>query len=67
MVTKFIKRTMIPQLKKEGVCRAVCLVHPLNQASQNWLRHLGFTPGATSREFGTRHEEVLLFQRDDLN
>lgn len=66
MVTKFIKRTMIPALHKQGVSRAVCLVHPNNWASHGWLRHLGFTPRATTREFGTRHEEVLLFQRDDL-
>ena len=69
MVTKFIRRIMIPALKEEGVSRATCLVHPHNHASQSWLRHLGFAPLATVREFGTRrHEEIkpILFQRDDL-
>lgn len=65
-VTKFIRRTMIPALHDEGVRTAVCLVHPNNWSSQHWLRHLGFHPRATTRDFGTRHEEVLLFQRDDL-
>lgn len=65
LVTRFILRTMIPALRDIGVRRAICLVHPLNAASQTWLRHLGFTPRATTREFGTRHEEVVLFQRDE--
>lgn len=64
-VTKFILRTMIPALHDIGVRQAVCLVHPENWASQSWLRHLGFTPRATSREFGTRRQEVILFQRDE--
>lgn len=65
LVTKYILRTMIPALRDIGVRRAVCLVHPHNAASQTWLRHLGFTLRATTREFGTRHEEVCLFQRDE--
>jgi hypothetical protein len=64
-VTKFIRRTMIPALRDAGVRKAVCIVDPDNRASQIWLRHLGFTPRATSRDFGTRQEDVLLFQRDE--
>jgi hypothetical protein len=65
VVTKFIRRDMIPALRGAGVRKAICIVHPDNRASQLWLRHLGFTPRATSRDFGTRQEEVLLFQRDE--
>ena len=64
-VTKFILRTMIPQLHKAGIYRAVCAVHPGNTTSQAWLRHLGFVPRATTREIGTRHGEVILFERND--
>jgi hypothetical protein len=63
--TKYIKRIMIPALRDAGVRKAVCLVHPNNWSSQSWLRHLGFHPEATTREFGTRHEEVILYQRDE--
>ena len=64
-VTKFIKRTMIPALHKAGVRRAVCAVGPDNTVSQRWLRHLGFVPRATSRDIGTRHEGIILFERID--
>lgn len=64
-VTKFIKRAMIPQLRCDGVRRAVCLVHPLNVTSQKWLAHLGFSFRATQRGFGTRTDELWLFQRDE--
>ena len=64
-VTKFIRRTMIPALHKAGVYRAVCAVNPGNAVSQAWLRHLGFVPRATTRDIGTRHGEVILFERID--
>jgi hypothetical protein len=64
-VTKFLRRVMIPALKDIGVRRAICLVHPDNRASQRWLTHLGFSPKATFTGFGSRKEDVLLFQRDE--
>lgn len=67
IATKYIKRVMIPALRQAGMRRGICLVHPNNWASQLWLRHLGFNLKATTRELGTRHEEVLLFQYDEPN
>lgn len=64
-VTKFIRRTMIPDLRAIGVRRAVCLVHPDNDRSREWLAHLGFKPRATLQGFGTRREGMLLYQRDE--
>jgi len=64
-VTKYINRVMIPALRDMGVRRAVCVVHPENQASQAWLQHLGFAAQATRRDIGTQQGEVVLFQRDE--
>jgi hypothetical protein len=65
MVTKYIRRVMIPVLQDMGVRKAVCVVHPQNRASRDWLQILGFTPRATRRDIGTQGEEVVLFQRDE--
>jgi hypothetical protein len=62
-VTKYIRRIMIPALRSLGVRHGVCIVHPENKASQDWLRLLGYTPRATSRDIGT--QEVIIFQYDD--
>lgn len=61
LVTAYIQKTMIPELRARGVRRAVCLVHRANTTSQRWLAHLGFQPKATHREFGT----LVLYQRDE--
>lgn len=66
-VTKYIRRTMIPELRTMGIRRAVCLVHPDNTRSQRWLAHLGFRPEATLRGFGIHNEDMLLYQRDEPN
>jgi len=66
-VTKYIRERMIPELRAMGVRRAICLVHPTNVASQKWLAHLGFQSRATLKGFGTRKEEMVLFQRDELD
>lgn len=62
-VTKYIRRVMIPTLRHLGVRHGVAVVHPENKASQDWLRLLGYTPRATSRDIGT--QEVVIFQYDD--
>jgi hypothetical protein len=65
-VTKYIRRTMIPELRALGVRRALCIVHPANQRSQKWLTHnLGFRPKATLTGIGSRREEMILMQRDE--
>ena len=64
-VTKYIKRTMIPELRTMGIRRATCLVHPDNTRSQQWLALLGFRPKATLWGFGTRKQDMFLFQRDE--
>lgn len=64
-VTRYITRTMIPDLRTIGIRHAACLVHPDNAASQKWLAHLGFQPMATIPGFGSRNGEMILFQRDD--
>lgn len=65
-VTKYIRRTMIPELRARGIRRAVCLVHPDNTRSLKWLtRNLDFRTRATLTGFGTRNEDMILMQRDD--
>jgi len=64
-VTKYIQKTMIPELRSIGIRRAVCLVHPANARSQRWLTHLGFAPRATLQGLGS--QEMFLFQRDELD
>jgi hypothetical protein len=65
LVTRYINRVMIPVLRDMGVRRAVCIVHPENRASQDWLQRLGFHPEATRRDIGPHQEEVVLFRRDE--
>ena len=52
-VTKYIQKTMIPELRAVGVRHAVCLVHPSNRLSHKWLLHLGF--GVLGREEVAAH------------
>ena len=66
-VTKYIQRTMIPELRAIGIQRATCLVHPKNVRSQRWLAFLGFRLEATLQGFGSRKQDMLLFQRDDAD
>jgi hypothetical protein len=63
VVTKYIRKFMIPELRALGVRHAICLVHRDNRSSQRWLSHLGFKPQATNREFGT----LVLYRRDELD
>ena len=65
LVTKYIRRIMIPALRDIGVRRAVCVVHPRNKASQDWLALLGFKAAGARRDIATQQEEVVLFQRDE--
>jgi hypothetical protein len=64
-VTKYIRRIMIPELRAMGIRRATCLVHPDNVKSQQWLALLGFRPKATLWGFGSRRQDMFLFQRDE--
>jgi hypothetical protein len=64
-VTKYINRTMIPELRAIGIRRATCFVHPANVRSQKWLAFLDFRPKATLRGFGPRKQDIILFQRDE--
>jgi hypothetical protein len=64
-VTKYINGIMIPELRAMGIRRAACLVHPDNTRSQRWLALLGFRLKATLWGFGTRKEDMFLFQRDE--
>jgi hypothetical protein len=64
-VTKFIRETMVPTLHAAKIYRAFCIVDPGNRASQAWLRRLGFAPRATTRDIGTRKQQVVIFERDD--
>jgi hypothetical protein len=64
-VTKYIRHTIIPELRAIGVRHAVCLVHPENRSSQKWLAHLGFQLRATYQGIGTRREDLLLYRRDE--
>jgi hypothetical protein len=64
-VTKYIQKTMIPELRAVGVRHAVCLVHPSNRLSHKWLLHLGFAPSAKLQGIGSRREDMLLFRRDE--
>jgi hypothetical protein len=66
-VTNYIRKTMIPALRAMGIRHAACLVHTDNNVSKKWLSHLGFTPRATLREFGTHNEEMILYQRDEMD
>jgi hypothetical protein len=63
--TKYIRRTMIPELRAMGIRHGVCLVHPDNVPSQRWLTHLGYTLRATLTGIGSRHEDMLLFGWDE--
>jgi hypothetical protein len=64
-VTKFIRATMIPQLRAMGIRHATCIVHPDNTASRKWLAHLDFKPRATLTGFGSHREDMILMQRDE--
>ena len=60
-VTKFVIRSMIPELLGRGVPSARAIVHPENRSSQAWLQHLGFKPEATLTGLGDRQEEMILY------
>ena len=60
-VTKFVIRSMIPELLSRGVSSARAIVHPENRSSQAWLQHLGFKPEATLTGLGDRQEEMILY------
>ncbi len=60
-VTKFVLRSMIPELTGRGFLAAQAIVHPENELSNRWLRHLGFAPEATVTGVGDRHEDMILY------
>lgn len=63
VVTKHLKRTMIPILQSQGIRSAICFVHVENTRSIKWLEYLGFKPEATLVGFGTHGEDMILYQR----
>lgn len=60
-VTKFILRSMIPELLDRGFLSAQAIVSPDNDLSNRWLRRLGFEPKATVTGIGDRSEDMILF------
>jgi hypothetical protein len=45
-VTKFILRSMIPDMLGEGLLAVQAITHPSNALSTRWLRRIGFAPMA---------------------
>lgn len=63
-LTRFIRRIMIPSMKRAGMHRAECKSLDGHADAQRWLECLGFTREATHRQYGrageTFHTYALL-------
>jgi hypothetical protein len=61
-VTKFIVRTMVPEMLDFGVRAVQVVSHPDNQLSARWLRRLGFSSmAATLPGIGAGKHPMLLW------
>lgn len=61
VVTKFIRRTMIPEMLSLGLTTVQALGHPENEVSWRWLEHLGFSPKANLAGIGSGGQDLILW------
>lgn len=60
-VTKFIIRTMVPDMLREGLTTVQALGHPENRISTRWLGYLGFKAIANLSGIGAGGEDLYLW------
>jgi hypothetical protein len=60
-VTKFIIRTMVPEMLHDGLAAVQALGQPENRLSARWLGHLGFTAVANLAGIGAGGEDLFLW------
>jgi len=60
-VTKYIKRTMVPEQLAAGLTAVQALGHPENETSWRWLEYLGFKPIANLAGIGAGGESLILW------
>lgn len=60
-VTKYIKRTMIPEQLDAGLTAVQALGQPDNDVSWRWLSHLGFSPIANLAGIGAGGRDLILW------
>lgn len=61
LVTKHVRKVMIPQLIDAGMHRAECRVMASNREARRWVEHLGATQEAVLVGFGSRQEDFILY------
>ena len=59
--TRHIRSVMVPALLKLGYHRAECRALASREDTRLWLTSLGFEREAVLAEFGTRHENFVLY------
>jgi hypothetical protein len=60
-VTKFIRKTMVPEMLSMGLTAAQAIGHPDNQVSRRWLSHLGFREIANLSGIGAGGQDLILW------
>jgi hypothetical protein len=61
LMTRHVKRSMVPMLARTGFHRAECRALTKRADTARWLHLLGAAPEAVLSEFGTRREDFTLF------
>ena len=60
-VTKYIRKSMIPEILQDGFVEAQAVSHPANLIAHRWLQFLGFRLKATITGIGPRKQDMFLF------
>jgi hypothetical protein len=60
-VTKYIKKTMVPDQLAAGFTAVQALGYPTNRVSWRWLKHLGFSPIANLAGIGAAGQDLILW------
>jgi hypothetical protein len=64
-VTKFIRKTMVPEMLSMGLAAVQAIGHPDNEVSWRWLQHLGFRPVANLAGIGSGVDLILWVTTSD--